>query len=121
MKKWKLDTKKADTKKADTKKADAKPAAAAAGGASLSKAEVQGVIRGIGAQVRTCSRTSATKGTMKVSFNIKGDGRVSNARVVSPEFANTPTASCVLKVVNGMKFRATGGADVPITYPFAIQ
>ena len=57
---------------------------------------------------------------MNVSFVIKGNGRVSNARVVG-DFANTPVASCVLKVVNGLKFRETGGADLPITYPFSIQ
>ncbi|MBR4986896.1 MAG: AgmX/PglI C-terminal domain-containing protein [Proteobacteria bacterium] len=107
-------------KKTDTKKqaAAAAPAPAAAG---LTKAEVQSVIRGAFGDVRTCSRTSQTKGKMKVSFVIKGDGRVSGAKVISPEFANTPVASCVLKVVNGMKFRASGAADLPITYPFEIQ
>ena len=105
-------------KKTETKKAAAAPAA---GGNDLTKSEISSVIRGVGAQIRTCSRGSATKGKMEVSFTIKGDGRVSGARVVTPSFANTPTASCVLKVVNGMKFRAAG-KDVPIkNYPFSIQ
>ena len=101
----------------ETKPVETKPAAASD---SLSKNEVQGVIRSSFGDVRTCSRMSDQKGTMNVSFVIKGNGRVSNARVVG-DFANTPVASCVLKVVNGLKFRETGGADLPITYPFSIQ
>ena len=100
----------------ETKKTETKPA----GGNELSKDEVQGVIRASFAAVRTCSRSSAQKGQMKVSFVIKANGRVSNAKVVSPEFANTPAASCVLKVVNGLKFRESS-KDTPITYPFQIQ
>ena len=112
----KTDTKKTDTKKTDTKKTETKPA----GGNDLSRDEVQGVIRASFAAVRTCSRSSAQKGEMKVSFVIKANGRVSNAKVVTPQFANTPTASCVLKVVNGLKFRESS-KDTPITYPFQIQ
>ena len=125
------DTKK-DTKTTtpakDTKK-DTKTAAApaktetksAGGGNDLTKDEIMTTIRGSFANVRTCSRTSTQKGQMKVSFVIKGDGRVGNARVMSPEFANSATATCVLKVVNGLKFRATG-KDTPINnYPFQIQ
>lgn len=111
--------KKADPKPA-AKKAEPKPAAKPAGGDKLSKDEVQSVIRSSFAQVRTCSRTSAKKGKMNVQFTIKGNGRVNGARVVSPEYQGTPTAACVLKVVNGLKFRETG-SDTPITYPFSIQ
>ena len=60
------------------------------------------------------------KGKMNVAFTIKADGRVGGARCTSPEFANTPVATCVIKVVNGMKFRASG-SETPITYPFQIQ
>lgn len=113
---------KTDTpKKADTPKKPTQNAPAPAANNKLGKDEVQSVIRGSFANIRSCSRTSQKKGKMNVSFVIKGDGRVGNARVTSPEFANTPVASCVLKVVNGMKFRATGGTDTPITYPFQIQ
>jgi len=111
-------TKTTETKPVETKPVETKPAAASD---SLSKNEVQSVIRSSFGDVRTCSRMSDQKGTMNVSFVIKGNGRVSNARVTSPEFANSPAASCVLKVVNGLKFRETGAADVPITYPFSIQ
>ena len=111
--------KKADPKPA-AKKAEPKPAAKPAGGDKLSKDEVQSVIRSSFAQVRTCSRTSAKKGKMNVQFTIKGNGRVNGARVMSPEYQGTPTAACVLKVVNGLKFRETG-SDTPITYPFSIQ
>ena len=103
------------------KKAEPKPAAdKAATGNALTRDEVQAVIRSSFAQVRTCSRTSAKKGKMNVSFTIKGNGRVNGARVTSPEFQGTPTATCVLKVVNGLKFRETG-KDMPISYPFQIQ
>ena len=109
--------------KTETKTASAKPAAkpaADAGGNKLTKDEVQSVIRASFAQVRTCSRTSDKKGKMNVAFTIKADGRVGGARCTSPEFANTPVATCVIKVVNGMKFRASG-SETPITYPFQIQ
>ena len=112
----KTDTKKTDTKKEDTKKSDPKKQASN----DLSKDEVQSVIRSSFAAIRTCSRSSSQKGQMKVSFVIKANGRVSNSKVVSPEFANTPAATCVLKVVNGLKFRESG-KDTPITYPFQIQ
>ena len=114
----KADTKKADTKKTDTKAADSKPAAS--GGAALTKEQVQSVIRSSFANVRTCSRTSTKKGQMKVSFMIKADGRVTGAKCVSPEFAGSPAASCVVKVVNGLKFPASS-KDTPVTYPFPIQ
>ncbi|MBQ9395422.1 MAG: DUF4339 domain-containing protein [Proteobacteria bacterium] len=108
------------TQKKDTKK-DTAPTPAPAGNA-LMKAEISAAMRGAGGQLRTCGRTAAQSGTMKVSFVIKGNGSVANAKCVSPEYANTPTASCVLKVISGVKFRATGGADVPINnYPVAIQ
>ena len=113
----KTETKKTETKKTETKKAESKPAA---GGATLTKEQVQSVIRSSFANVRTCSRTSATKGTMKVSFTIKADGRVSGAKCVSPEFNGSPAASCVVKVVNGLKFPASS-KDTPVTYPFQIQ
>ncbi len=119
----KTETKKAETtttKKTETKKAETKPAAKPAA-SSLSKADIQSVIRSKAADVRTCSRTSNKKGTMKVSFVIKADGRAASAKCVSPEFAGTPVASCVTKVVNGMKFPAPG-ADTPINnFPFQIQ
>ena len=120
------DTKKTDTKTTtakDTKKTDTKTDTKqdSGGGAGLTKDEIMTTIRGSFASVRTCGRTATQTGTMKVSFVIKGDGRVSNARVMSPEFANSATATCVLKVVNGLKFRATG-KDTPINnYPFQIQ
>ena len=118
-------TKKTETKtdtKTDTKTADKKTDTKAFGGGNeLGRDEILSTIRGSFAQVRTCARTSPTSGQMKVSFVIKGDGRVSNARVMSPEFANSATGTCVLKVVNGLKFRATG-KDTPINnYPFQIQ
>ena len=118
-------TKKTETKtetKTDTKTADKKTETKPAGGGNeLSRDEILSTIRGSFAQVRTCARTSPTSGQMKVSFVIKGDGRVGNARVMSPEFANSATGTCVLKVVNGLKFRATG-KDTPINnYPFQIQ
>ena len=122
----KTETKTASAKpaaKTETKTASAKPAAkpaADAGGNKLTKDEVQSVIRASFAQVRTCSRTSDKKGKMNVAFTIKADGRVGGARCTSPEFANTPVATCVIKVVNGMKFRASG-SETPITYPFQIQ
>lgn len=112
--------KKTDTKAAAAKKADAKTETKTAGGDKLTKDEVFGVIRASFAQVRTCSRTSAKKGKMNVQFVIKANGRVNGAKVTSPEYQGTPTAACVLKVVNGMKFRESG-SDTPITYPFQIQ
>ena len=110
----------APAKKSEPKPAAKKPESKPDGGGKLTKDEVQAVIRSSFAQVRTCSRTSPKKGKMNVQFTIKGNGRVNGARVLSPEYQGTPTAACVLKVVNGLKFRETG-SDTPITYPFSIQ
>ena len=110
----------APSKKPEPKPAAKKPESKPDGGGKLTKDEVQAVIRSSFAQIRTCSRTSPKKGKMNVQFTIKGNGRVNGARVLSPEYQGTPTAACVLKVVNGLKFRETG-SDTPITYPFSIQ
>ncbi len=116
-----------DTKKSSKPKSGKKPkkpaaAKPAAGGAKLTRADVQSVIRKNFGKIRTCSRTSAKKGTMKVSFVIKGDGRVGRAKVNTGSFAGTPAATCVLRVVKGMRFKATGGKDMPVNnYPFTIQ
>ena len=113
----KKDDKKTDPKK-DDKKTETRPAN---GPAPLSKSEIQAAFRAASGDIRACSRTSTTKGKMLVNFTIKADGRVSGAKVTSPEFAGTPAASCVLKVVNGLKFRASD-KDNPITnFPIAIQ
>ena len=116
----KKSTAKTETKKAETsKKTETKAAASAASG--LSKADIQSAFRSVSGDIRTCSRTSTTKGKMNISFTIKANGSVSGAKVTTAEFAGTPTATCVLKVVNKMKFKAPG-SDTPISnYPIAIQ
>ena len=113
----KVEPKKTEPKKTDTKKTET---ASSSGGSTLTKEQVQSVIRSSFANVRTCSRTSTKKGTMKVQFTIKESGKVTGARCLSPEFAGTPAASCVVKVVNGLKFPASS-KETPVTYPFQIQ
>ena len=119
----KAEEKPAEAKKTETKKPEAKaeaPAPAAASN-SIGKSDIQAAFRSAGAQIRTCARSSTVKGSMKVSFTIKGDGRVAGAKCVSPEFASSPAATCVIKVISGMKFKATG-TDTPVNnYPVQIQ
>ena len=88
---------------------------------NLTKKEVVTTLRSAGSQFRTCSRTSPIKGTLKVSFMIGEDGNIRNAKVVTPEFKDTPTASCVMKVLNTIHFKAPGGSIPVNNYPIQIQ
>ena len=119
----KAEAKPAEPKKTEQKKAEpkAEPAPAPAASEGLSKNDISAAFRSAGAQIRTCARSSQVKGTMKVAFTIKGDGRVAGAKCVSPEFMSSPAATCVVKVISGMKFKATG-KDTPVNnYPVQIQ
>ncbi len=88
----------------------------------LTKAEIQQTIRDAGDQLRACYSSAENKGTMNLSFTIKGNGSVCDVTVTSSEFAGTSVAECVLNVFSNLIFRATGGSDTPIhNYPVAVQ
>ena len=89
-------------------------------GAQLSKPEVLSVIKSNFGKIGTCSRNADKTGTLKVAFVIKGTGRVSGAKIASSEFEGTKVGACVVKVVNGMRFKAFGGEDQNVTFPFKI-
>lgn len=120
-----LDSKE-EPKKAVKKEAPKATSAPSSGGkTSLSKDDVQGVIRANSGRISTCYRSQNSgklSGTMRVKFNIKPNGRVSNAEILTGSFAGTDVGACVQKAVRGMRFPATSASDdLPITYPFKLE
>jgi len=116
-KKSKSSSKSSDDDDDDKKKSKS----SSSSGKSLSKSDVQRVIRKNFGKVRTCSRGADKKGKLKIRFTIKGSGRVSGVRVASSSFKGTRVGACVVKVVKGFKFPAYGGKPIPVTYPFHIN
>lgn len=92
---------------------------------SLSRNDVKQTINRYNSRINTCARSqnkSGKKGTVKVKFYIRPNGRVRGAQVVSSGFRGTDVGSCVQKVVGSMTFPKTSASkDVPVTYPFILK
>ncbi|MBH24898.1 MAG: hypothetical protein CMH57_10675 [Myxococcales bacterium] len=106
-------TAKAETKK-ETPAKETKPE-------GLSKSQVQGVVRRHYGQVNGCASGSDEKGTIMVRFTITPSGAVGGAQVTSSKFRGTPVASCVARVVRGMRFPSFSGNALTINFPFVIR
>jgi hypothetical protein len=113
-----------DPKKKEVKKVKEKEEKKPSGKQSLSRSDVKVTIRKYGGRVANCAKTSnkkPLKGSVKVGFYVKPNGRVTGAKV-SGSFAGTDVGRCVQKVVAGMKFPKTEATkNQKISYPFAIR
>lgn len=98
------------------------PPSEPAGGKSLSKGDVQRVIRGAYGQVSACNANQADKksGTVTVRFTIQPSGAVGGAQVTGG-FAGTPVGGCIARVVRGLRFPSFSGSPVTITFPFVLK
>ena len=91
----------------------------------LDRDDVKNTINRYQGRVATCAKSqnsAGKKGTVKVKFFIKPNGRVRGESVVSSGFKGTDVGTCVEKVVASMKFPETSAStDVPVTYPFILR
>lgn len=112
------------TKKTSTKAAAEPKAAPAAPAAEtkLTKSQVMGVISRHNGKIFGCKSSQAGErlsGTIMVRFTIRPNGKVGGATVTSSKFKGKPVASCVTRVVRGMKFPASTKGTT-INYPFRL-
>lgn len=93
----------------------------------LLPAEIQAVVRGARGPIKGCyvsalERQPDLAGTLKLMFEISGDGTVASARIGQDSTLSEPGLSqCVLKIAGELRFPATGGAATSVTYPLSMS
>jgi len=91
---------------------------------SLSKAEVFRVISRATGRIQRCYEKELMRSKKKLNgkvtaqWTIKLNGRVSGTRVKLNTLGNAKIASCVLRVIRGLRFPKPKGGSVQIVYPF---
>ena len=91
---------------------------------SLSKAEVFRVISRATGRIQRCYEKELMRSKKKLNgkvtaqWTIKVNGRVSGTRVKLNTLGNAKVASCVLRVIRGLRFPKPKGGSVQIVYPF---
>lgn len=104
---------------------DKKQAPSSGGKKSLGRSDVKNTINRYAGRINTCANShnsAGKKGTVKVKFYIRPNGRVRSPSIVSSGFKGTDVGGCVQKVVGSMKFPSTTASkDVPVTYPFILR
>jgi len=112
------------SKKASRPKPSRSSAAAASSDSNLpetlSRAQIQGGMRGIKGKVQGCYDRYKVPGMANVQVKIGRNGRVNSARVVGM-FAGTPTGACVQAASRSASFPRFKGAPITITYPFILR
>jgi predicted Zn finger-like uncharacterized protein len=92
---------------------------------TLEKGQVHKVIRRNLSGIVRCynnnvSDKASKKGTLNVSFTIKGSGRTSGVRVARPDFWGGDLVGCVGNVVSRWRFPKFRGEEIEISYPFIL-
>lgn len=112
-------------KKAKAQEKKSSSSSSSSSKSKLSKSDVKNTIARYRGRINTCAKShnsAGKKGTVKVKFYIRPNGRVRGASVVSSGFKGTDVGGCVRKVVGSMKFPSTSASkDVPVTYPFILR
>lgn len=91
---------------------------------SLSRQEIEAVIRANLAKIKACyERNLQAKrglaGRVMTGFTIQQNGRVSTSRIVSSDLRHGPTESCITTEIRRWKFPLPrGGGQVKVSYPF---
>lgn len=95
-------------------------------GRELEQEDLDAVFHGIQPAISRCITDAVgdyplESGKIEVSFRVERTGAVHKVRVVAPELLmRRGFYGCVRPLVTGLKFPASGGANV-VTYPFALQ
>jgi len=103
--------------------APARPAAQPRVVGSLSAREVQQRIAARHAKILACfqaGRSSLTQkeGKVLITFTVAGSGRVTAARLDTPELAGTPIGSCIAKQIRAIEFPRSRDKELTISVPF---
>ncbi|MBO4349964.1 MAG: AgmX/PglI C-terminal domain-containing protein [Proteobacteria bacterium] len=64
--------------------------------------------------------TKGLKGTITVSWNVMGDGRVSDAKVIDTTMKNKNVEDCIVDSISKWRFPATG-TKAAVDYPFEFE
>jgi hypothetical protein len=92
---------------------------------TLEKSQVHGVIRRNTSGIVRCYNSKVAdkankKGTLRVSFTIRGTGRTTGIRVERPDFWGSDLVGCVGNAVARWRFPKFKGEEIEITYPFIL-
>ena len=114
-----------EKKKSPPKKAAA-PKQPAAGKPTLSKSDIQSVVRANGKRISRCASRIPGPPNQKVkiemSWEIQPNGRVSGASVLTGKYKDHSVGRCVLSAVKAMQFPSHGGKPIKIgKYPFGLK
>jgi hypothetical protein len=102
------------------KKAPEAPAAETGPTREQLKAQIQGAIRQVLPQARSCHDRHGQSGRVWVVVVLKPGAAVPEV-TVEGAFAGTPTGFCVLRALEGARLPRVTGKDVTIRYPFDLQ
>lgn len=89
---------------------------------SLSKTDILLVVKKNLGTVNKCARKHGARGTVKVRWDIRPNGRTTKVAVKSTKYSGTPVASCIVRAVKRWKFPAFSGSKLePVTIPFKLK
>jgi TonB family protein len=94
---------------------------------SLTKEEIEAVIRANLAQIKACYERNLQgnrqlSGRVQSAFVINADGRVTTSSVSQSTLASPATESCIAEAIKRWKFpQPRGGGVVNVKYPFVLQ
>lgn len=94
---------------------------------SLSREEIQRVIRRVMSQIKFCYERELAKdpnlqGKLVATWTIQGTGLVSKSRMAQNTMGNKQVEACVLRIINRLRFpKPKGGGNVFVTYPFVFS
>jgi len=91
---------------------------------SLSREEIEAVIKANLAKIKACYETRlqgkrGLAGRVITNFTITPDGRVSKSDIANSDLSDGPTESCITREIRRWKFPLPrGGGEVKVVYPF---
>jgi hypothetical protein len=91
---------------------------------SLSREEIERVLRRVKSQIRFCYERELAKdpnlnGKIVVGFVIAGTGLVSTAKAAQNTMGNPKVGSCVVRIIKRLRFpKPRGGGQVIVNYPY---
>lgn len=92
-----------------------------ASGYTLAPADIKKVINANAGKIKACALDADVRGSLKLSWKIKGEGSVADVKIVSPEFANSRVAGCIVGVVQDLRFPAHNKNEFINSYIFSVD
>jgi predicted Zn finger-like uncharacterized protein len=90
--------------------------------AKLTKNDVLSVVRKKISRINSCGKKYKVKGTVKMEWSIRRNGRTSGVKVLSSKYKGKPVGSCMTKEIKRWRFPAfTGTPPPPVKFPFKLK